>query len=191
MNTEPQYIPFADLPRQRWQNNGGWTREIARSGGGVWDWRISVADVESDGPFSLFPGVERELLILSGDGVALDFADGRQHRLTPRQPRLRFKGEAAIHSRLLGGAVRDFNLMWRRDSTTAQLDEVQWQGARSLPVAADQILLLFVRQGEIRLPEHGIRATAYDSLLWTAGAAHSVSIEADQADILLAGIGKI
>lgn len=191
MNTSPQYIPFADLPRQRWQNDGGWTREIARSGGGAWDWRISVADVEGDGPFSLFPGIERELLILSGDGVALDFADGRQHRLTPGQPRLRFAGEAAIHSRLLGGAVRDFNLMWRRADTAAQLEEIQWQDARSLPVAADQTLLLFVRQGEVRLPEYGIRAAAYDSLLWTAGAAHSVSVEADQANILSARIHSI
>ena len=191
MNTSPQYIPFTDLPRQRWQNNGGWTREIARSGGEVWDWRISVADVESDGPFSLFPGVGRELLILSGDGVALDFADGRRHHLTPQQPRLRFEGEAVIHSRLLGSAVRDFNLMWRRASTTAQLDEVQWQGTHSLSIAADQTLLLFVRQGEIRLPEHGICAAAYDSLLWAEGAAHSISVEADQADVLLARIHSI
>lgn len=186
MNTAPKHLPFADLPRQRWQNDGGWTREIARGGGEAWDWRISVADVEGDGPFSRFPGIERELLIVSGDGVALDFADGRRYRLTPQQPHLRFAGEAVIHSRLLGGAVRDFNLMWRRDRIDARLQALPLQGEHRLDIAAGESLLLFVRQGRVLLPKHGIRAAAYDSLLWTAGAAQSATVQAEQADLVLA-----
>ena len=108
-------IRLADLPRQRWKNNGGWTHEIARGGGEDWLWRVSVADVESDGAFSLFPGMLRELLILSGEGVALQFENGQTIALTPEQPRLRFDGDQPIYSRLLDGAVRDVDALAAMD----------------------------------------------------------------------------
>jgi environmental stress-induced protein Ves len=40
-----------------WKNGGGVTRELlAWPGGGDWQVRISVAEIEADGPFSSFPG---------------------------------------------------------------------------------------------------------------------------------------
>lgn len=187
----PELIPFATLQRQRWQNNGGWTREVARGGGTCWDWRVSVADVETDGPFSLFPGIARELRILSGAGVALDFADGRRHILTPQQPRLRFDGESAITSRLLAGPVRDFNLMWRRDLLNAKLTEAEWQGSHTLSVQDGEALLLFVSQGSVTPSGQALRATRNDSLLWRTPAPATIHLTADHAAILLVRIRRI
>ena len=62
--------------RMRWKNGGGETAEIAvfPEGAGLdeFDWRISMARVEAGGPFSRFPGVDRTLSILEGEGMVLE-----------------------------------------------------------------------------------------------------------------------
>ena len=107
--------------RTRWKNNGGWTTELARSGGDDFRWRISVAEIESDGPFSAFPGVERDLLLLDGSGIELDIDDAPARRIVQRFERVRFAGEASVQCRLVAGPTRDFNVMARRDAARAEV----------------------------------------------------------------------
>ena len=65
-----QLIPANEYRRERWRNQLGWTREIARWPlQGDWDWRLSIAEIECDAAFSAFPGVDRELVLLAGNGV--------------------------------------------------------------------------------------------------------------------------
>ena len=98
---------------QPWRNGGGRTRELL-----AWprreDWhvRVSLADIEADGPFSAFPGVRRWFAVIEGAGVVLDFA-GREQRMTPRDSPLQFDGAAAPGCRLIDGPTRDLNLMLR------------------------------------------------------------------------------
>ena len=112
----------SDYQRVRWKNDGGWTTEIARDPAdatGDFRWRVSIAEIESDGPFSLFPGVDRDLLLLSGNGMELDIDDAPPLRLSERFQRARFAGEAQVGCRLLAGPTRDFNVMVRRDAVRA------------------------------------------------------------------------
>ena len=98
---------------QRWRNGGGVTRELlAWPSADAWRVRVSVADVESDGPFSAFPAVERWFAVLDGNGVELTVG-GTVHRLTAGSAPLHFSGEAAAVCRLLDGPTRDLNLMLR------------------------------------------------------------------------------
>lgn len=69
----------------------------------------------------MFPGVERELVLLQGEGLRLRFEDGATHTLLPPHDRLRFAGERALVGELVDGPTLDFNLMWRRDAVDAQL----------------------------------------------------------------------
>lgn len=104
-----------DLKPVRWKNGGGWTYELlAWPQPQDWSLRISVADIESDGPFSSYPGVDRFFAPLTGEGVLLSI-DGDEHRLDAQSTLHGFKGEAATHCRLLGGATRDFNVMLHRN----------------------------------------------------------------------------
>ena len=109
----------------RWKNGAGWTSEILRvPDHDDWQWRLSVADIEADAPFSAFPGVERELVLLSGNGLRLHFDQdgaGAVHELLPPHDKLRFAGEHTAFGELIDGPTRDFNLMWKRDSCNAQL----------------------------------------------------------------------
>ncbi|MEA9903376.1 HutD family protein [Xanthomonas campestris pv. raphani] len=109
-------IPATEYRRERWRNQLGWTREILRLGepGHAWALRLSIAEIEQDAAFSAFPGIDRELVLLRGNGMQLQFGDGRQHSLLPPYQRLRFAGEEAVTAVLSDGPTQDFNLMWRR-----------------------------------------------------------------------------
>jgi hypothetical protein len=121
-NDRPRVVPAHVYRRERWKNERGWTREIARSStGGDWNWRLSIAEIEEDAPFSRFDGIERELVLLSGNGLRLRFDDGVVRELLPPHDRVRFAGERAVQGELVDGPTQDFNLMWRRDAIDAQL----------------------------------------------------------------------
>ncbi|WP_269791284.1 HutD family protein [Stenotrophomonas sp. Iso1] len=122
LNAPSRILPSADYHRERWRNGQGWTREILRlPEQGDWQLRLSIAEIEQDAAFSTFPGVERELVLLQGEGLRLRFADGRCETLLPPYQRLRFAGEEDIAGALVDGVTQDFNLMWRRDVLQAEL----------------------------------------------------------------------
>ncbi len=100
-----------------WKNGGGVTRELLRlpvASGDDWTLRISVADIDADGPFSPFPGITRWFAVLDGAGVRLGFADRAQDVRRGEAP-LRFDGAEAPGCALLDGPTRDLNVMVRDD----------------------------------------------------------------------------
>lgn len=117
-------IAAAEYRRERWKNGAGWTRQIHAEphadGAQGWDWRLSIAEIEQDAPFSAYPGIDRELVLLEGNGLRLCFEDGESRLLSPPHDRCRFAGERALRGELVDGPTRDFNLMWRRDTVEAQ-----------------------------------------------------------------------
>lgn len=119
----PHVIPANEYRRERWHNQLGWTREIARGGGvgGEWGWRLSIAEIEREGGFSTFPGVDRELVLLSGNGLRLAFEHGDEVVLEPPHGRHAFAGERGLGGAPLDGTVHAFNLMWRRADYHADL----------------------------------------------------------------------
>ena len=122
-------VVAADVAPQPWRNGGGQTRELlAWPDANDWQLRISRADIGADGPFSAFPGVQRWFAVLSGAGVALQFAAGERLVRQSDAP-LQFDGAAAPGCRLLDGATQDLNLMAR--AGTGCMQQVQagqpWQ----------------------------------------------------------------
>ena len=109
--------------RMRWANGGGWTTEIvAEPPGPRWEWRISVADVETAGPFSLFPGVDRSIALISGAGFALTINGGDEVIIdVPYEP-FDFAGDATTSCRLIDGPVQDINLMTSQGSVARRLE---------------------------------------------------------------------
>jgi environmental stress-induced protein Ves len=126
-------LRVADQPVLPWKNGGGTTREvaIAKYGRGAgFRWRVSVAQVSKDGPFSLYPGIDRTLWLLRGKGMILD-VEGVERRIAQRFERFDFRGESQIKARLIDGPNEDLNLMVERASTraTARLLALQAGGA--------------------------------------------------------------
>lgn len=114
-------IPANEYRRVRWKNGLGWTREILRQPDrDDWHWRLSIAEIEQDADFSAFPGIDRELVLLRGNGLRLRFDDSVVD-LEPPHGRCRFAGEEHVRGELVDGTTHDFNLMWRRDRLSAEL----------------------------------------------------------------------
>lgn len=107
-----------DHRRMAWKNGRGETVEIAvfppEAGLGDFGWRVSMAAVVEDGAFSLFPGVDRTLAVLTGEGVDLDVADVGARRVTADGEPLAFAADAPTRARLVGGPITDLNVMTRR-----------------------------------------------------------------------------
>lgn len=79
-----------------------------------WVWRLSIADVSADGPFSVFAGIDRHIIVIDGVGMGLTIDGGVEQRVTLGSQPLSFSGDAVTTCRLLDGPVSDLNLMVRR-----------------------------------------------------------------------------
>ena len=117
-----------DIAPTPWKNGGGLARDLLCAPSAAdWRWRISLADVNADGPFSSYPGVQRWFAVVDGAGVELDFG-GRSVVVRAGESPLEFDGAAAPGCRLIAGATRDLNLMLRGVRGTLQRAEpgVAW-----------------------------------------------------------------
>jgi len=138
-------IEIESLPVVPWKNGGGSTRNLAvepaHAGFENFVWRVSVADVARPGAFSLFPGVDRILVPLSGGGMQIDRGKGAEV-LSPFVP-LSFRGEESIQAALPGGATRDLNVMVRRGLAEAIVEV--WRGDVRLGRDADEAVFVCAR----------------------------------------------
>lgn len=180
------------LPETPWRNGGGATCEIAcwPPGAGMddFDWRLSVARIAADGPFSLFPGVDRSILLLEGDGVRLrSRTGGLDHRLDRPWVPFGFSGDLALECALLGGPSRDFNVMVRRGRMRAQLRVLDAAGA----LAATLHGLLLAWRGDWSLQRGGgcelLRGEQREGLWW-ADERRVSSLSPDSADARLLAV---
>ncbi len=116
-----------------WANGGGTTAEVAifppgaSIGARDFDWRISMARVEADGPFSALPGFDRILTLMAGPGVTLE-AEQRRFVLDHAYAKAAFPGDWAVEARLHGGPIDDLNVMTRRGRCWATVDIVSVGG---------------------------------------------------------------
>jgi environmental stress-induced protein Ves len=158
--TQVRALRSVDYSRTRWKNDGGWTTEIARSEdprGADFRWRVSIAEIETNGPFSSFPGVVRDLLLLEGSGIELDIDDHASLRLSGRFERAHFDGESQVQCRLLAGATRDFNVMARRDAVRAEIVARPLVGAMVVFPEAGTEWLVHVFAGHASARNAGMR----------------------------------
>ena len=148
-NLQIHRFVLADLPATPWKNGGGSTTELwcepPSAGLDDFVWRVSVARIASDGPFSLFPGVDRVIALLQGAGVHLS---GQGHvplteLTTPLMP-FAFPGEAHVTATRMGGDSLDFNVMTRRGRAQANWQTIAHRPGPGQEFKAAQGLVLCV-----------------------------------------------
>lgn len=120
-----------DCPSVAWRNGGGQTTQLVswppESDMTSFDWRVSIATIAQSGSFSNFPGIDRSICLLEGEGVMLHWPaeaslDAGTHALTTVAQPFEFDGERAISATLCGNAAsRDFNVMVRRATMGSQV----------------------------------------------------------------------
>ncbi|WP_243042151.1 HutD/Ves family protein [Dyella sedimenti] len=152
-------IRAAELAPQPWKNGKGVTREIARfpanAGGEDFLWRVSIAEVDSAAPFSTFPGIDRQIVLLDGAGFHMTLDSERTHALTTPFEPFAFPGEARVEIAMAGGATRDFNLMVRRAWGRGEVRACREPG-RHMPDPS--CVLVYVAQGTATVAGNVLRA---------------------------------
>jgi len=189
-------LRVADYRRMRWKNGGGWTTELAASAsagdGGDFDWRISIAEIESDGAFSAFPGYDRSIALLEGPGMELQFDADEPVRLDQRLRFVRFAGEAKAFGRLLGGAVRDFNVIVRRDALRAEVLHRPLVGPMVFLPEAATTWFVYLVGGQAALKDvAGMHLEAGESLLLQPGDAARTRVLSGGGEVVLVKLTSV
>jgi len=148
-----------------WKNGKGVTEGVATfpEGSGIdsFDWRLSIAHVEADGPFSLFEGIDRSIALLAGAGLSLDLPDGNTVDLEPDTAPFSFPGEWAIDGRNRDGPTIDLNIMTRRGRCTHRMERVLASGRFK---ASALCFLVFNRPATITLDGQEIAVDPFDTV---------------------------
>ena len=192
-----QHIALADARPMPWKNGGGTTRELLAwpLGAAQWHWRISVAQVDADGPFSIFEGVQRWFAVLDGAGVELALGQGgavHMQRLTSKSEAFCFDGALPVNCTLIDGPTQDFNLMVRSAYARAQMQRVRGTLAVSAPDGAVCALWTGASGAVLRdisgansngVNSNGAYSVPAQTLVWTS-AAPAQGLHIDSADAL-------
>ncbi|MET0220757.1 MAG: HutD family protein [Tardiphaga sp.] len=155
-----------------WKNGLGATTEIAvspeRDGLDDFAWRVSMAQVSSDGPFSSFPDIDRTLLVLAGQGMVLEVDGQPPATLTQASPPYAFAGDATTSARLVDGAIVDLNVMVRRGLVRARVERFDLAAPQRFSTTG--VRLLFVQTGKLNAQSvaHYETLTTNDTLLFDA-----------------------
>ena len=164
----------SDYQRMPWKNGGGTTTEIWKAVGpdGAILWRLSIADVAADGPFSEFPGIDRWIMMVEGKGMELRISDlGTKRMEKPFEP-LAFSGDAKTDCKLVDGPIRDLNLMVARNHARGDLQVVTLSAGETRTFDRD-VAALHVLDGSIELA--GDLLSVGDTLISAGTSAATVS----------------
>lgn len=144
-----RYIRAADYKEQPWKNGGGVTHEIAAGDG----WRLSIATIDRDGPFSRFDGYNRTIVAI--DGTPVELRVGDEAVLLRHFEPLEFTGEEPAYARATGRA-RDLNAMTLRDEYVHDVEIVE--GSQRFLLDEDEFAFVCAIDGETLVDGTPLRA---------------------------------
>jgi environmental stress-induced protein Ves len=170
-----------------WKNGLGSTTEIAiapaSDGLADFDWRVSMAQVTTDGPFSTFPDIDRTLLILDGGGLRLTVSNRAPVHID-RTTIHAFPGDQPTSAVLTHGPVVDLNVMSRRDRLTHHVQRIKvMESLRFQPVATT---LLFVERGRVVVESDSpaLALAEHDTLLLERHRSAVTIVSHDEAELI-------
>lgn len=155
-------IPRAGYVSMPWKNGKGVTLEIARAPAAPldYDWRLSLASIDVDGPFSHFPGYERLVVLVEGAGFTLDIcAQGSVALDAPGRGTV-FPGDVAVMARLHAGPCRDLSLMVRRPGRVFPAEVLELTTVATLAHREGVARALYALAGTCRISARAGTATA-------------------------------
>jgi environmental stress-induced protein Ves len=135
-----------------WRNGAGVTREIARepAQGEHFAWRLSLASLQVDGPFSSYTGYRRCVALVDGRGFRLHVAGMGTETLAASGAHVLFAGAAAASCELLDGPCTDLSLMVHEPGTIDRVTRLAVSSEHTVGDAPGRFQAFFVLHGVIR-----------------------------------------
>ncbi|MEZ0220029.1 HutD/Ves family protein [Tardiphaga sp. 1201_B9_N1_1] len=176
-----QILRAANYKVMPWKNGLGSTTEIAIFPANAklddFDWRVSMAQVTSDGPFSSFPGIDRTLLVIDGAGIDLNVHGSASVRID-RSTIHSFPGDQQTSATLIDGPITDLNVMSRRGIVSQHVRRINVMKRQDFIVSAQAFLFVEHGTATVRSASTVDSLSAHDGLLVEQGSA-PVAIESD------------
>lgn len=189
MPLEIHHLSPKDFKIMPWKNGGGSTTELSifpadASVQKGFDWRISLADLESSGPFSTFADMDRVIVQVSGEAMFLQHS-GRSEKALVRYEPYSFAGEWPTEC-VLTGKAQDFNVMVRRGLCTAQVESLQFDNDPVRKIHKEGSTFIWVAFGSVVVHEsskgHDHRLDAHHALEIRGEVESVVTLKAREAD---------
>jgi environmental stress-induced protein Ves len=136
-----------------WRNGCGSTLEIARAPplGAEFLWRLSLATIATDGPFSAYAGYQRSITLVAGKGFRLDIEAQPPALLCSTGASVSFAGEAPTRCTLINGPCADLSLVVRKPGTVVSVRSINDASARIAPMPVGTLRALFCLAGDTLL----------------------------------------
>ncbi len=116
----PILLNQANYKVMKWKNGRGETSEIARfPETDPFLWRLSMAPVIENGPWSLFPGYDRYLTLVEGKELKLN------DKVVYFGEVIKFSGDEKISGELVEGKIIDLNLIVRRNQVQVKYEVIK------------------------------------------------------------------
>lgn len=160
-----QRLRRAGYKRMPWKNGQGSTEEVIAFPPGSdvasFGWRLSIAHVAADGPFSVFAGIDRTIALLDGAGLFLDLP-GETVELGTKTDPFAFSGDLTISSRNKGGATVDLNIMTRRGQFRHRMSRIR---GGIIEIAVPGTILVFNEATTLYCGDQTIDVDRFDTLI--------------------------
>jgi environmental stress-induced protein Ves len=151
-----QIVRQSQFRASPWKNGGGITHEAMRvPERGAFRWRMSIAHIDSSGPFSDFAGYARTMVLLRGGGVALKLSDGTQRIMRATGDLAQFDGALGVECALLNGPCVDLNLITSNAMGLREVRVERLRGSLSYAVRKDEALVVFPLDAPLRIHPSG------------------------------------
>lgn len=167
-------IYSADCTKLPWKNGLGVSSVIASDPPGAGydtvDWQVGTTEFGTDCPFSSLAGMDRQFMLLSGRGVELhciDLIEGIDIRRAVDSPFVpfAFRGDWQTTCRMLGGPVKVFNVMTRRDNAAAKISLPRWTGQLFCDQKAGETVLAVLLAGVAQVGGDSVPLLPGDSVI--------------------------
>jgi environmental stress-induced protein Ves len=155
-----------------WSNGFGSTTEVARSSFDPFAWRISIATIDHDVPFSSLPGLDRILMPFAEGGMRL-LVNGAIVHLAQFEP-FTFAGEDIASAIDVNAESLDLNVMIRRCDAIGSLRRSDVHAAMVVqpPRGPEDAVVIVVLSGLLSAEGRGL--LRHDGVLLTGQAVELV-----------------
>jgi environmental stress-induced protein Ves len=182
-------IRFDELETVSWKNGGGTTREIAvEKNGETILWRLSMADVTCNGPFSNFAGLKRILTVMDGKGMRL-ISSHETIEASFGKPVI-FDGAKEIRSELIDGPLRDLNVMFNPAHYYGTVEMMKGSMTISLEATAKITYAIIGLAGTASLDGASVLHFGNTALLKSESAVLAIAEDASVLQVMLARISE-
>lgn len=185
-----RHLPASGYDARPWKNGTGTTDEICLLPEGAnredFSLRVSRATIADPGAFSSFPGMDRVITVIEGNGLTLDFG-AQVANLAPEEP-FRFDSGLTPVGAPTEGPLRVVNVMASRSEWMISAVRIV-AGSADLP--ADHLTVVFALRGVWRITDATATVTLHPHDTALSDASARLVPEGAAAAALLVSLGPV